>query len=126
MGYFCFNYMAVVVQKIKKSYAQMDMAIAYYSTISVLNHLALTNRELQLLAFTAIRGSITNPAAREDFCQTYKTSQATINNLISKLRKLKLFVKEQNKIKVHPAIALDFSQPVILQITLLKSGENGQ
>lgn len=113
--------MPVIVQKIKKQYEQMELAMAYYSIISSLNHLHLTTRELQLLAFTAIRGSITNPAAREDFCQTYKTSQATINNLISKLRKLKVFVKEQNKIRVHPAIALDFSQPVILQITLLRN-----
>lgn len=110
----------VSVQKIKKTYTQMDMAIAYYSVISVLNHFELTTRELQLLAFTAIRGSITNPAAREDFCQTYKTSQATINNIISRLRKLKLFIKEQNKIRVNPAIALDFNNPVVLQIVLNK------
>lgn len=115
----------VVVQKIRKSYSQMDMAIAYYSTISVLNNLNLTQRELQLLAFTAIRGSITNPAAREDFCQIYKTSQATINNLISKLRKMRLFIKEQNKIKVNTAIALDFTSPVLLQITL-NMNENGK
>jgi DNA-binding MarR family transcriptional regulator len=108
----------VVVQKIKKSYSQMDLAIAYYSMISVLNKLNLTQRELQLLAFTAIRGSITNPAAREDFCQMYSTSQPTINNIISRLRKLKLFVKEQNKIKVNTAIALDFTSPIILQLTL--------
>lgn len=107
------------VQKIKKGYKQnMDVAIAYYSMISVLNQFHLTTRELQLLAFTALRGSITNPAAREDFCQTYETSQATINNIISKLRKLKLFVKDQNKIRVHPALALDFSQPLVLQIVL--------
>lgn len=109
----------LIVQKIKKGYTeQMDVAIAYYSTISALNGLSLTQRELQLLAFTAIRGSITNPAAREDFCQMYGTSQATINNIISKLRKLKLFIKEQNKIKVNAAIALDFTSPVLLQITL--------
>lgn len=109
----------VVVQKIKKSYSQMDLAIAYYSMISVLNNLNLTQRELQLLAFTAIRGSITNPAARQDFCQLFNTSRPTINNIISKLRKLKLFVKEQNKIKVNAAIGLDFSaSSFILQIAL--------
>lgn len=113
----------VSVQKIKKSYdAQMQKAIAYYSVISVLNNLSLTTRELQLLAFTALRGSITNPAAREDFCQQYDTSQATINNLISKLKKLKIFIKDGgNKIRVNPAIALDFNNPVVLQITLNSS-----
>jgi hypothetical protein len=109
----------VVVQKIIKQYTQMDMAIAYYSVISSLNSLGLTPRELQLLAFTATRGSITNPAAREDFCSTFSTSQATINNMISRLRKVGIFVKDsKNKIKVNPSIALDFSSPVILQIQL--------
>lgn len=113
----------VSVQKIRKRYGSaMDVAIAYYSMISALNDLGLTTRELQLLAFTALRGSITNPAAREEFCQMYNTSQATINNLISKLKKLKLFVKEQNKIRVHPALALDFSKPIIIQVVL----DNGQ
>jgi DNA-binding MarR family transcriptional regulator len=113
--------MPVVIQKIKKEYTQMDMAMSYYSVISALNALHLTTRELQLLAFTAIRGSITNPAARADFCEMFGTSQATMNNIISKLKKLRLFVKEQNKVRVHPAIALDFSNnAVVLQVTLTK------
>lgn len=113
----------VIAQKIKKEFGQaMDVAMAYYSVISAVNHLALTERELQLLAFTAIRGGINNPAAREDFCQMYNTSQATINNLISKLKKQKLFIKEQNKTRLHPALALDFSAPVVLlQISLQKT-----
>lgn len=109
----------VSVQKIKKvSTTQMDKAIMYYSVISVINNLGLTTRELQLIAFTALRGGITNPAAREDFCQTYNTSQATINNLISKLKKIKVFVKEGNKIKINSAIALDFNNPILLHVTL--------
>lgn len=113
----------VTAQKIRKEFEQvMDFAMAYYSIISAINKLQLTERELQLIAFTAIRGGITNPAAREDFCQMYSTSQATINNLISKLRKLGLFIKEQNKTRVHPALALDFSSPtILLQISLQKT-----
>lgn len=114
--------MPVVIQKIKKEYSQMEMAMSYYSVISALNNLRLTKRQLQLLAFTAIRGGITNPAARADFCQMFKTSEATMNNIISKLKRLKLFVKEQNKIKVNTAIALDFSgnSSIVLQVTLNK------
>ena len=113
--------MAITVQKIKKEFSQMEMAFVYYSVISSLNNLQLTTRQLQLLSFTAIRGSITNPAARKDFCQLYDTSQATIYNIISELRKYNLLVKEQNKIKVHPQLALDFNnEALVLQMTLIK------
>lgn len=108
----------MVVQKIVKECSQMEVAMAYYSIISSLNNLGLTTRELQLLSFIATRG-ITNPAAREDFCLTFSTSQATINNMISRLKKLKILVKDVNKkIKVNPAIALDFSSSITLQIQL--------
>ena len=99
----------------------MEMAFAYYAVISALNNLKLTTRQLQLLSFTAIRGSITNPAARKDFCKMFDTSQATIYNIVSELSKLNLLVKEQNKIKVHPQLALDFNnEALVLQVTLLK------
>ena len=96
----------------------MQAAITYYSVISAINALKLSGKELQLLAFIAVRGTITNPAAREEFCSTYKTSQAVIYNTIRKLKKKKLLLKENNRIKVNPALALDFNQSVVLQITL--------
>ena len=96
----------------------MQTAITYYSVISDLNSLRLSDRELQLLAFIATRGTITNPAAREEFCKTYKTSQAVIYNTIRKLKLKRLLVKESGRIKIIPALALDFSQSIVLKITL--------
>lgn len=112
----------MIVQKLKKSFSQIELAIAYYSLIACLNKIHLTERELQLLAFTAVKGSITNPAVREEFCKTYSSSQATVNNMISKLKRMKLLVKDhKKKIKVTPAIALDFNSSIVLQISLLKN-----
>lgn len=108
----------MVVQKIRKAYPQMEKAMAYYKVISALNALYLSEREVQLLAFMAIRGSITNPAAREDFCKMFNTSPATINNLISKLKRLKVLVKEGGKTKVNPAICPDFTTSVVLYIKM--------
>jgi predicted HTH transcriptional regulator len=109
----------MVLQKLKKDVKdEFSKAEYYYSIISVVNNLNLTEREIQLVAFTSVKGNITYANVREEFCKKYNTSSATINNIISKLKKLKIFVKEEGKVKVNPVIVLNFSSPVILQIQL--------
>jgi len=108
----------MIGQRIKVAYNQMDAAVAYYRTICAVNKIPITKKQVYLLAFTAVRGSITNPAAREEFCSTYKSSKATVNNMISALSKKKLFVKNNNKIGIYPIIALDFNQPISLRIDI--------
>lgn len=112
----------MIVQKIKKTLPQMDVAMSYYSIICTINKIHITNRQLQLLAFTAIKGSITNPAARKEFCELFSTSQATINNMIGELKEMRLLTKLDGKIKVTPALQLDFTEPITMQITLLYGG----
>lgn len=109
----------MIVQRLKKE-INGDLLIAekYYSFLSEMNSLALTTREIQLVAFTAVKGNISNGNVREEFIKKHRTSSATINNIISKLKKLGIFVKKEGKIKVNPVISLDFSKDVILQITL--------
>jgi hypothetical protein len=107
------------VQKLAKSVGDnVSLAQTYYGLISALNGLELTEREIQLMAFTAVRGSISYATVREEFCVKYKSSFPTINNMVSKLKKTFLLVKIGKQIVVNPQIALDFSKPLILQITL--------
>lgn len=101
----------VVVQKIQKKFDKpMDIAVKYYTLLSVLNDLKLTEREIQLLAHTAIKGTISTVPSKEEFIKNYATSKATINNLISSLSKRKLLVKRDKKLRVNPQINLDFTQ----------------
>lgn len=97
-----------------------DMAIAekYYKLLSTLNNLQLTQREIELIAFTAIRGNISYANIRKEFCEKYGSSSATINNMISKLKKIGVFLKDGTKVKVNPAIVLNFENNIVLQITL--------
>ena len=109
----------MVLQKLKKDVKdEFSKAEYYYSIISVVNNLNLTEREIQLVAFTSVKGNITYANVREEFCKKYNTSSATINNIISKLKKLKIFVKEEGKVKVNPVIVLNFGSPIFLQIQL--------
>jgi hypothetical protein len=107
------------VQKLAKSSSnKLELAQQYYAIISALNNLYLTEREIQLVAFSAVRGSISFANVREDFCSIYNSSFPTINNMVSKLKKSYVLIKQGKQIVVNPRIALDFSKPLILQITL--------
>jgi len=94
----------------------LQLAERYYGIISAINSLKLTPREIQLISFTVVRGNMSYANIREDFCKKYGTSSATINNIISKLKKKGILVKDRGKIKVHPVIALDFKNDVKLEI----------
>ena len=103
------------LRKIEDNYA---MAEKYYSVLSTVNGLKLTTREIQLVAFTAIRGNISYSSIREDFCKKYNSTSPTINNIISKLKRIGVFVKDGSKIKVNPVIILNFSNDITLEIKM--------
>jgi predicted HTH transcriptional regulator len=112
-----------IVQKLKKSEKDVySSAQRYYAVLSAVNDLRLTERELQLVAFTAVKGNISYKYIREEFCQMYKSSAPTINNIISKLKKMGVLVKDGSKTKVNPVITLNFENDVVLEIKLVLNG----
>lgn len=117
--------MNIIVQKLKKDSVRSPEAMAekYYSLLSELNDFRLTEREIQLIAFTAVKGNITDSINRNDFCLMYNTSIPTINNIVSKLKKFGILVKNNDssnnkQIVVNPKINLDFSKNLHLVISL--------
>lgn len=109
----------IIYQKLSKSFEdQYTLAQKYFGILSVLNNLKLTEREIQLVAYTAIRGNISLGNVREDFCKRYKSSGATIDNIISKMKKFGMMEKKDGKIKLIAPLALDFEKDLILQIRL--------
>jgi hypothetical protein len=115
----------IVVQRLKKIVdSEMELATKYYSILSSINNLNLTEREIQLISFTAIKGNITYANVREEFCKTYNSTSPTINNIISKLKKVGVFVKENGKVKVNPVIVIDFKKDLTLDIKLVHGETN--
>jgi hypothetical protein len=113
----------MIVQKLKKaSEDSYQLAERYYGILSSLNSLSLTSREIQLMAFTAIHGNISYAHIKEEFCVKYNTSVQTIYNIVSKLVKTKVLVKDNGKIKVNPIIALKFNNSIEMNITLILNG----
>jgi hypothetical protein len=110
----------IIVQKLrKKEIDSLSVAKRYYSILSAINDLNLTEREIQLIAFTAIKGNISYSTNREEFCKLYNSSSPTINNIISKLKKIGIFVKDASKIKVNPKILLPFENNIIIQTEIV-------
>lgn len=110
----------IIVQRLKKTVStDIELAIKYYSILSAINNLHLTEREIQLVAFTAIKGNITYANVREEFCKTYNSTSPSINNIISKLKKVGIFIKENGKVKINPIISIDFKNDLTLEIKLV-------
>jgi len=115
----------MIVQRLKKNVStDIELAITYYSVLSAINNLHLTEREIQLISFTAIKGNITYANVREEFCKTYNSTSASINNIISKLKKIGIFIKENGKVKVNPIISIDFIKDLNLDIKLIHEETN--
>ena len=111
---------AVVLQKLQKNYdRKLDKAIAYYQLLSTLNNLNLQSREIELLAFTATRGTITPPSARQEFISIFGSSKASLENIKCRLVKKKLLYKIGEMYRVVPEIAPDFSRSIVMQINLV-------
>lgn len=108
-----------IVQKLRKYETDVyASAQRYYAVLSAINDLFLTEREIQLIAFTAVKGNISYKNIREEFCEKYNSSAPTINNMISKLKKLGVLVKDGSKVKVNSMISLNFENDIVLEIKI--------
>jgi len=109
-----------IVQKINLSEKEsLSIAQRYYSLLSAISNTKLTTREIQLVAFISLKGNIHYSSNREEFCTMYKSSPQSINNMVSKLRRVKILIKETGKTNINPQFLLDFNNDIILQISLL-------
>ena len=109
----------IILQKLSfKDEDNYVLAEKYYNVLSALNNLRLTQREVQLMAFTAVRGNMSYANVKEEFCKKYESSSPTISNIVSKLKKMGIFIKEGGKIKVVPMIQLNFALNIKLEINL--------
>ena len=115
------------VQRLSKAVADpYGAAHKYYQILSVLNDLYLSEGEIQLVAFGAIRGDLTDSDIRKEFCEKYKTTVATINNMVWRLKKKNVIVKTGKKLFINPALTkLKFDKSITLVITLPLTQSHG-
>ncbi len=105
-------------QKIKLELEPIEKALKYYAVISMLYDLKLNNKQRELLAFTAVRGTITPLSARKDFSERFNSPLSSINNFISQLSRKGLLVKEDKMYRVTKKLRPDFTLDLGIQIEL--------
>lgn len=112
------------LQKILKSYdTPFEVARKYYSILFELNDIKLSGSELDLLSYSAVHGAISTLPIRDRFIKEFNVSIDSIYNIISKLKKLNILFKDKDKkIRINPAIVVDFSKDLVLAIKLSKNG----
>lgn len=112
----------MIVKKLnKKEDSKLNLYIRYYNVLSVMDNWNLSEREVQLMAFAAVKGNITYADIKEEFCKLFKSSNPTINNIVSKLgekNKRFLFVKDGDKVKINPKLLLGEDKELGIVITL--------
>lgn len=117
----------IVQKKIKRALpSDIEKGIRYYSILSVISELKLRRKEIELLAFTSVKGNITHPSLREEFVRMFDSSSQSLENIKSRLRKQKWLIDIDGKCKVNPKVNLDLSGDIILQINLTKIGEGSE
>lgn len=93
----------VTLQEINLEYkTRIEIAIKYFSIVLTLSDIHLPPRDLELLAFIAVRGTISSPSAKEEFIKQFDSTLGTIANMTSRLSKKKLIIKQSNKYRLNP------------------------
>lgn len=86
--------------------------------MSAIGEWGLTPREIQLMAFTAVRGTISSGGAKKIFVELFGSSTGTLANMKGRLLKRGLLIEKDGKEIVNPQVYPDFSIPIIIQIQL--------
>lgn len=108
----------ITIQEIHKTSEDLQKGIIYYQIVSAINNLSLTQREIELLAYTNKRGTISSITSKKGYISVFGSSLATVNNMICKLKKKKLLIKANRKITVNPQLSPNLSLPIVLKIVL--------
>lgn len=114
----------MILQKIKKQVeSEYQLAYKYFSILSIVNDMELVNRDIQLIAYSISEGKPISEL-RHEFVKKFGSSMATVGNIISKLYKLSILIKDKRNININPVLLFDFNQDLGLGIEF-KHGDKG-
>lgn len=119
----------VLVQRLKfEDNSVLSKAIRYYDFLFSIHGKKLPRKELELFAFTAVRGTITPLSAREEFVKKFNSSKPSIENIKGRLVKKGLLVYVDKKYKINPRYNVDFTKDFVIRLDfkLKDDGTEGQ
>lgn len=107
-------------QEIDRKYdTAWDKAKIYLKIMLPLGNFHITNQELDILAFIACSGDISKVPIRRACLEKFQISNSSLNNSISKLKRLGLLVKVNNQnINILPTFQVNYDSDLYLNIKL--------
>lgn len=108
----------------KKISDKFEIARKYYNIVFDMNDIHITAKELDLVAFSATNGTMSTPPIREEYIKRFKVSKASMYNMIARLQKIKILMKDkEGKIRVNSQIHPDFNQKeFLIAIKIINNG----
>lgn len=99
---------------LKRKETAFERAFLYYSLLSTANKLGLSDRHIQLLSYLS-----TNPFDKKEFMEKYNISEPYVNNIVHKLKKINILVKDLRYPELVPVFKkIDFNEDFSLIIKI--------
>lgn len=117
----------IIIQRFKNECLDdFDLVKRYYKIVLGINNIHVTEKELNLICYSALHGTISTPPVRDGFIKMFDIPLASMYNMSAKLQKRGVFIKgDDGKIKVHPSISPSFEYGKLLLVINLNVKENG-
>ncbi len=105
--------------------SEIQLLKSWYGIISISNNLNLTKFEIALLVEIKTKGKgVLSPKLKQEIIKTLETSVASVNNSISRLKKIRLITKEDTLIQ---ELNHNFTNPTLILIKYgITTGEEVQ
>ena len=105
---------------------EFEIARKYYLILFGVNDIHLTKSELDLVAFSAVNGTLSTPPIKQQFSEEFGIPTASIYNMIGKLKKLQIIIKDtEHKYRINPIILPDFALHTDIVLVIKMNREDG-
>lgn len=85
-----------------------EAARLFLSMVTGFNNIRLSKSELDFLAYMMMKDGGVVTVGKKGYQEQYDVSEGVVNNMVSLLKKKKVLVKIDNKVRIHPKIMVGF------------------
>ncbi len=109
--------MECFVQKFKRTLSPKERVKRYYIVLTAFNDIHLSSQQLELLVFIVEKKLLTTETRRE-FAALHNTTTGTVDNLVSRLKKLGMLEDTSEGLAINPYAMPPIDRTIQLQIEL--------
>lgn len=105
--------------KIRKTFKdEMDFTVKFYTLLNVLNNLKLTPLEIKVIAYVAVKGSISRGNPMEKFVSLLGSTYKSVSKTVNKLTRQGILIQKNRKTAINPSLVFNINGGVALQLNM--------